>query len=130
MSQDQSFLPFIPSGEVARANGEDGSPLCLSLYFSEFLRFADTTTGIVIDDIVYDLTKFAERHPGGQMPLRNFGGKSCSCRLPWQFHQIHGKHILERHGPELRIGKTCNVPNPFKEQKPSLFRTLWGSHFL
>lgn len=37
-------------------------------------------TGIVIDDVVYNVTEFASEHPGGAMPLMNLAGTSCSCK--------------------------------------------------
>lgn len=80
--QVQLCLPFIPPEDVAKANGEDNSPLCASLSLPDSLPSANPFAGIVIDDIVYDVTEFAKRHPGGQMPLRNLAGQSCSCKVP------------------------------------------------
>lgn len=37
-------------------------------------------TGIVIDDVVYNVTEFASQHPGGAMPMMNLAGTSCSCK--------------------------------------------------
>lgn len=46
---------------------------------------SDCLAGVVIDDIVYDVTEFSKQHPGGQRPLRNFAGKSCSCQFNTSF---------------------------------------------
>ncbi|KAJ9209266.1 hypothetical protein DTO166G4_9139 [Paecilomyces variotii] len=100
-------LPFIAPEKVASANGAIGSPIW-----------------IVIDNIVYDVTKFSNVHPGGEMPLKNFAGQSCS----WQFHKIHSRKTLETYGEKLKIGRTGDVPNPYKEERPGISRQLWKSH--
>lgn len=96
----------------------------------------------MIDDMVYDVTEFSNEHPGGQMPLKNFAGKSCSCWyhtfLIWdevteysisgQFHQIHSQTTLQRHGG-LCVGWTENVMNPFEKPKPKSMRPLWSRQF-
>lgn len=42
-----------------------------------------------------------------------------------QFHKLHAKDTLELLGAELRIGRTNNVPNPYKEPKPTLIHQFW-----
>ncbi|OJJ38793.1 hypothetical protein ASPWEDRAFT_36462 [Aspergillus wentii DTO 134E9] len=107
-AQATDHLPHIPASQVQAADGKNGSRLW-----------------IVIDDIVYDVTEFCRRHPGGEMPLRHFAGQSCS----WQFRQIHGPQTLERYR-ELQVGRTDGVPNPYEKPKPKFSpRLLWSRLF-
>lgn len=96
----------------------------------------------MIDDIVYDVTEFAKQHPGGQIPLRDFAGKSCSCELAipinWesatespisgQFHQIHSLKTLQKH-ERLRVGWTEDVPNPCQKPRLQPIKPLWSNEF-
>lgn len=81
---------------------------------------ADTVRGIkhhrrlwiVIDNIVYDCTKFADEHPGGSTVIESFSGEDCS----WQFWRFHRKDHLREFGRPLRVGRANGVANRFKEQ--------------
>ncbi|OJJ83217.1 cytochrome b5-like heme/steroid binding domain-containing protein [Aspergillus glaucus CBS 516.65] len=97
-------LPFISAAQVQRETGTEGSRIW-----------------VVIDDIVYDVTEFSKQHPGGQVPLRNFAGKSCS----WQFHQIHSLKTLQKY-EKLRVGWTEDAPNPYQKPKPQIVKPLWS----
>ena len=55
---------------------------------------------IVIDGVVYDVSKFAKVHPGGSGVLEAFGGKDVTS----EFYDFHARDILEKYGPKLRIG--------------------------
>lgn len=69
---------------------------------------------IVIDNNVYDLTKFQEIHPGGKKILARVAGSDASK----QFHKYHEvDKVMKKYGIKFRIGKlTANetaaiVPN-------------------
>lgn len=66
---------------------------------------------IVVDNIVYDCTKFIKEHPGGETVIRSFIGENCS----WQFWRFHSKTIMEQWGRSLRVGRTERILNRFKE---------------
>jgi cytochrome b involved in lipid metabolism len=89
-------LPFIPSSEVKTKQQHKET--------SEELW-------IVIDNIVYDCSVFVHTHPGGDTVIKNFNGSDCS----WQFWRFHGKEHLEEFGKGLRIGRSANVQNRYKE---------------
>lgn len=91
ISDDQ--LPFIDASRVTESR-------------------RDGLLWIVIDDIVYDCTLFAEQHPGGRRVLEFFNGTNCS----WQFWRFHSKKDMEEYGRSLRIGCTSGVPNKFNER--------------
>jgi cytochrome b involved in lipid metabolism len=89
-------LPFIPSSEVSvKRNHKD----------------AATDIWIVIDNVVYDCSAFVDSHPGGDTVIKSFCGSDCS----WQFWRFHSRDHLDEFGRGLRIGKTIDVHNPFKE---------------
>ena len=51
---------------------------------------------LIIDDLVYDVTKFLEEHPGGTKPFIGGAGKNVTER----FHKIK-KHKKNEHLPDL-----------------------------
>ncbi|KAK0516716.1 hypothetical protein JMJ35_001319 [Cladonia borealis] len=68
---------------------------------------------IMVDDDVYDLTKFQHEHPGGQKILTRVGGKDASK----QFWKYHNEGILKKFKPQLQIGsldskKQAGPPTP------------------
>lgn len=95
---DDEDLPSIPNDEV-RAKQHCGKELW-----------------IVIDNIVYDCSIYVGEHPGGQHVVKSFSGQDCS----WQFWRFHSKELMRDHGRSLRIGKTSNIENRFKE-RPRFF---------
>ena len=66
---------------------------------------------LVIDGVVYDVSKFAKSHPGGAGVLHNLGGRDVSS----EFYDFHSKSVLEKLGPKLIIGhiegNTSAVPS-------------------
>lgn len=50
---------------------------------------------IVVDEDVYDLTKFADEHPGGKKILQRVAGKDASK----QFWKYHNESILKKYQP-------------------------------
>lgn len=56
----------------------------------------------VIDSIVYDLTKFAAMHPGGEQELMAWAGKDCTSI----FYELHRQVCAQR---LLRDPRGCTV---------------------
>ena len=55
---------------------------------------------IIINDKVYDITKFLSEHPGGKKVLVRVGGKDATE----QFHQLHKESVLEKVAKQHQIG--------------------------
>ncbi|KAJ5621223.1 hypothetical protein N7540_009612 [Penicillium herquei] len=55
---------------------------------------------IIIDNTVYDVTKFADEHPGGAKILKRVAGKDASK----QFWKYHNESVLKKYSPKLKIG--------------------------
>ena len=55
---------------------------------------------IILDERVYDITSFIDRHPGGVGPVVNMAGKDATE----QFEMLHNKSVLKRYGKKLLIG--------------------------
>ncbi|EGC41158.1 acyl-CoA dehydrogenase [Histoplasma capsulatum var. duboisii H88] len=55
---------------------------------------------IIIDEDVYDLTKFQDEHPGGKKILQRVAGKNASK----QFWKYHNAGVLKQYGPQLKVG--------------------------
>jgi len=57
---------------------------------------------IIINNKVYDVTKFLKLHPGGKKVLLGVGGQECTE----QFNQFHNATaVLGKYGPKLLIGE-------------------------
>ncbi|KAF2643373.1 acyl-CoA dehydrogenase-like protein [Massarina eburnea CBS 473.64] len=77
---------------------------------------------IIVDEDVYDLTKFQDDHPGGKKILQRVAGKDASK----QFWKYHNEGILKKYQKQLQVGsldtKAAPPPSPQKEKevvKPS-----------
>lgn len=57
----------------------------------------------IIDSRVYDLTGFAEMHPGGEFVLQQIGGTDATT----EFYNLHRHSVLEQHS-DLCIGTIAN----------------------
>jgi alkylation response protein AidB-like acyl-CoA dehydrogenase/predicted heme/steroid binding protein len=55
---------------------------------------------IIVDEDVYDLTKFADEHPGGKKILTRVAGKDASK----QFWKYHNESILKKYKKQLQVG--------------------------
>ncbi|MCJ1471784.1 hypothetical protein MMC13_000425 [Lambiella insularis] len=55
---------------------------------------------IIVDEDVYDLTKFQTEHPGGQKILQRVAGKDASK----QFWKYHNESILKKYKGQLQVG--------------------------
>lgn len=75
---------------------------------------------IVVDEDVYDLTKFQDEHPGGKKILQRVAGKDASK----QFWKYHNDSILKKYKAQLQVGslvtkKKAEAPPPApKQEKP------------
>ncbi|KAF2483921.1 acyl-CoA dehydrogenase-like protein [Neohortaea acidophila] len=63
---------------------------------------------IIVDEDVYDVTKFQDEHPGGKKILQRVGGKDASK----QFWKYHNEGILKKFQPKLQIGSLDSKPKP------------------
>eukprot|EP00158_Paraphelidium_tribonemae_P003257 Partr_v1_DN25998_c0_g1_i2_m68809 putative acyl-CoA dehydrogenase len=59
---------------------------------------------LIIDGLVYDLTRFAAMHPGGEGILDAFRGRDATV----DFYSLHRHQILEKYAPRLLIGRIEN----------------------
>ena len=55
---------------------------------------------IIIDNNVYDVTKFSNEHPGCKKVLTRVGGKDATD----QFYQLHQKSVLKKVAEQYKIG--------------------------
>ncbi|PGH18003.1 hypothetical protein AJ80_04624 [Polytolypa hystricis UAMH7299] len=56
---------------------------------------------IIVDANVYDITNFADEHPGGAKILKRVAGKDATK----QFWKYHGDNVLKKYGDKLKIGE-------------------------
>ena len=73
---------------------------------------------IVVDEDVYDLTKFQDEHPGGKKILQRVAGKDASK----QFWKYHNESILKKYKSQLQVGsldsKQAAEPAPASTPDP------------
>ncbi|KAJ9294747.1 hypothetical protein DTO271G3_6667 [Paecilomyces variotii] len=73
---------------------------------------------VVIDEDVYDLSKFQDEHPGGKKILQRVAGKDASK----QFWKYHNEGILKKYKGKLQIGsldtKKAAAAAPAKKEAP------------
>ncbi|CAM0138574.1 unnamed protein product [Umbelopsis sp. WA50703] len=68
----------------------------------------DKDCWIVVDNKVFDLTKFLSEHPGGKKILLKVAGKDATK----QFNQFHNAQIMETVGLPLQIGVIGGAEQP------------------
>jgi len=73
----------------------------------------DTDNWIIIDGKVYDVSEFAENHPGGKAIINSFSGKDVSDI----FKVYHNSAVLPKYESKLIIGTLPNY-DPTLEFKP------------
>ncbi|KAI0514708.1 acyl-CoA dehydrogenase/oxidase [Xylaria bambusicola] len=69
---------------------------------------------IVVDEDVYDLTKFQDEHPGGKKILSRVAGKDASK----QFWKYHNEGVLKKYKPSLQIGSLDSKPKSEPQPAP------------
>lgn len=75
---------------------------------------------IIVDSLVYDLTAFAEMHPGGEFVLHDVAGKDATD----VFYQLHRHDVLQKFGPKLLIGRVFNESPKVAGMGPTDFSTV------
>ncbi|TPX62529.1 hypothetical protein PhCBS80983_g00251 [Powellomyces hirtus] len=69
---------------------------------------------IIIDGVVYDLTNFADLHPGGLTVLLDVAGQDATQ----EFYGLHRQSVLTRLGPKYEIGRILGSSSQITMQKP------------
>ncbi|KAF7530915.1 hypothetical protein G7054_g9387 [Neopestalotiopsis clavispora] len=69
---------------------------------------------IIVDEDVYDVTKFQEEHPGGKKILQKVGGKDASK----QFWKYHNEAILKKYKSSLQVGSLDTKKKVEEPAKP------------
>jgi cytochrome b involved in lipid metabolism len=78
---------------------------------------------IIIDSGVYDITRFAMMHPGGELLLLEYAGKDATK----EFYSFHRQEVLEKF-KRLKIGTvTGEKPKILVETGGDLSRVLQRS---
>merc|ERR1712144_135429 len=70
---------------------------------------------IIVDQDVYDLTKFQDEHPGGKKILQRVAGKDASK----QFWKYHNESILKKYSKQLQVGSLDSKPKPAQQTPPT-----------
>lgn len=79
----------------------NGKPL-LKVSMSEVSKHnTEDDLWIVVDNKVYDCTKYLRKHPGGILPLVNMAGKDCSD----PFISYHPSHVFEKWLPGMLVAE-------------------------
>jgi len=55
---------------------------------------------VIIENGVYDVTKFIDEHPGGSKILKRVAGKDATK----QFWKYHNESVLKKYTPKLKVG--------------------------
>ena len=64
-----------------------------------------TDCWIIINSLVYDVTRFLSSHPGGKSSILAFAGKDATE----VFYDLHKKNVLDKYGPKLVKGRLVNA---------------------
>jgi len=72
---------------------------------------------MIINGDVYDISKFANVHPGGAQVLLDYGGKDATEA----FYALHRHEVLEKFGPKLKVGQLQGYDNKLA---PSSWKSL------
>lgn len=60
---------------------------------------------LVVDDNVYDITKFAKLHPGGTLLILEYAGKDATDA----FYELHRADVLSKYGPRFFKGRLADA---------------------
>ncbi|KEY65204.1 hypothetical protein S7711_09383 [Stachybotrys chartarum IBT 7711] len=55
---------------------------------------------VIVENEVYDVSKFLDEHPGGAKILKRYAGKDATKAF-WKYHN---EHVLQKYGGKLKIG--------------------------
>jgi cytochrome b involved in lipid metabolism len=64
---------------------------------------SEKSAWIIIDSFIYDITKFAAMHPGGELLILEYAGKD----VTEEFYAYHRQEILVKYD-RLKIGQIAN----------------------
>ncbi|KAG9251243.1 cytochrome b5-like heme/steroid binding domain-containing protein [Emericellopsis atlantica] len=56
---------------------------------------------LIVENDVYDVSKFLDDHPGGAKILKRFAGKNATK----SFWKYHNESVLKKYGAKLKIGE-------------------------
>ncbi|KAJ5637308.1 hypothetical protein N7490_007187 [Penicillium lividum] len=75
---------------------------------------ADKGLYIIVDNNVFDVTKFVDEHPGGAKILKRVAGKDASKQF-WKVYEkhffgiytvlYHNESVLKKYSPKLKVGE-------------------------
>ncbi|RKP01891.1 hypothetical protein CXG81DRAFT_11443 [Caulochytrium protostelioides] len=74
---------------------------------------------IIIDDTVYDVSEFADMHPGGAGILQDVAGTDATE----QFYALHRIEVLTKYKPRLAVGRVEGVTAKVKLPEPGALST-------
>ncbi|KAI8388191.1 acyl-CoA dehydrogenase/oxidase [Radiomyces spectabilis] len=72
---------------------------------------------IIVDSEVFDVTKFADLHPGGAQALLMYGGKDATE----DFYGLHRQDVLLKYAPRLKIGSIADETPQIEVADPANF---------
>lgn len=87
LSQRSTPLPDVTMAEVAKHD-------------------VQTDLWVVINGVAYDVTTFADAHPGGAMPLVGVAGRDATDA----FENYHSARVTEKLLPSYAVGRVTDVP--------------------
>ncbi|KAJ4265579.1 hypothetical protein ACHAPJ_007905 [Fusarium lateritium] len=69
---------------------------------AEVGKHKDEASGfwLIVENDVYDVSKFLEEHPGGAKILKRWSGKNATKAF-WKYHN---EGVLKKYGKDLKIG--------------------------
>ncbi|WPH02122.1 Hypothetical protein R9X50_00497700 [Acrodontium crateriforme] len=70
---------------------------------------------VIVDQDVYDLTKFQDEHPGGKKILQRVAGKDATK----QFWKYHNESILKKYQGQLQVGSLDTKPKAAPPSPPA-----------
>ncbi|CAG8394437.1 unnamed protein product [Penicillium salamii] len=117
------FLPLIPHTALSFRFTRSSVSLSLPNMAKTFTKddVASHSKGdspwVIIDEDVYDVSKFQDEHPGGKKILQRVAGKDASK----QFWKYHNEGILKKYKAQLQIGSldTKKAAAPAPEPSPA-----------
>ena len=76
---------------------------------------------IIIDSLVYDISKFAIAHPGGEYLILEYAGQDCTK----DFFELHRQQVLEKY-QKLVIGSIVNENQKYNLDSTALSQVPYG----